>query len=93
MRPPAPGTVELSEFVEVDLADAESIDRAAAARWAARVDGLFNVAGVSSGIGNPLLVVTINFLGTRHFTEAMVPQAGAGLVGRLRVLAGRGELP
>ena len=44
-RPPA-------AFVEVDFADAASIDAAVAA-----IDGpvhaLFNVAGVSSGIGNP----------------------------------------
>jgi NAD(P)-dependent dehydrogenase (short-subunit alcohol dehydrogenase family) len=33
---------------------------------------------VSSGIGNPLLVVTINFLGTRHLTEALVPSMPAG---------------
>jgi NAD(P)-dependent dehydrogenase (short-subunit alcohol dehydrogenase family) len=77
VRPPAPGTVELSEFVEVDLADPDSIDRAAAA-VSGHVDGLFNVAGVSSGIGNPLLVVTINFLGTRHLTEAMLPRLGSG---------------
>jgi NAD(P)-dependent dehydrogenase (short-subunit alcohol dehydrogenase family) len=38
-----------------------------------QVDSLFNVAGVSSGIGNPMLVVTINFLGTRHLTEALAP--------------------
>ncbi|MEX7473628.1 coniferyl-alcohol dehydrogenase [Mycobacterium adipatum] len=69
-RPPA-------AFVEVDFADAASIDAAVAA-----IDGpvhaLFNVAGVSSGIGNPLLVVTVNFLGMRHFTEALLPQMPAG---------------
>jgi NAD(P)-dependent dehydrogenase (short-subunit alcohol dehydrogenase family) len=67
----------LKEFHEVDLSDAASIDRAVAA-----VDGpgdaLFNVAGVSSGIGDPLRVVTINFLGTRRFTEALVPKMPPG---------------
>ncbi|WP_109749615.1 coniferyl-alcohol dehydrogenase, partial [Mycolicibacterium conceptionense] len=42
------------------------------------VDALFNVAGVSSGIGNPLLVVRINFLGTRQFTEALDRKIPAG---------------
>ena len=42
------------------------------------VDALFNVAGVSSGIGDPLLVVRINFLGTRQFTEALVPRMPPG---------------
>ncbi|MGV9802585.1 coniferyl-alcohol dehydrogenase, partial [Mycobacterium sp. NPDC003449] len=42
------------------------------------VDALFNVAGVSSGIGDPRLVVTINFLGTRHLTEALLPKMPDG---------------
>lgn len=65
-------TLQLKEFHEVDLADPASIDRAVKA-IGGHVDSLFNVAGVSSGIGNPLLVVTINFLGTRHLTEALAP--------------------
>jgi len=81
VRPPAPGAVEPAEFVQIDLADRDSIDRAAAA-VSGPIGALFNVAGVSSGIGNPLLVVTINFLGTRHFTEAMLPKLlpGASVV-------------
>ena len=67
-RPP-PG-VHLSDYIEIDLADPASIDHAAHA-VGGQVDSLFNVAGVSSGIGDPLLVVTINFLGTRMFTEAV----------------------
>jgi len=67
----------LPDFIEVDLADAASIDAAAAA-VDGPVDGLFNVAGVSSGIGDPLLVVTINFLGTRRFTEGLLPAMAAG---------------
>lgn len=67
----------LSDFHEVDLSDPASIDEAAAA-IAGPVDALFNVAGVSSGIGDPLLVVTINFLGLRHLTEALIPRMPAG---------------
>lgn len=62
----------VGEFISLDLSDPASID-AAAASIGGRVDSLFNVAGVSSGIGDPLRVVTINFLGTRRFTEALVP--------------------
>lgn len=68
----------LGEFHEVDLADPESIDRAAAG-IDGPVDALFNIAGVSSGIGNPPLVVTVNFLGTRQLTEALIPKMVAGL--------------
>jgi NAD(P)-dependent dehydrogenase (short-subunit alcohol dehydrogenase family) len=69
--------VPLKEFHQVDLADPASIE-AAAASIGPRVDGLFNIAGVSSGIGDPLRVVTINFLGTRQFTEALVPTMPPG---------------
>ena len=74
MRRPA---LQLKEFHEVDLSDAASIDRATAA-IDGPVDSLFNIAGVSSGIGDPLRVVTINFLGTRRFTEALVPKMPPG---------------
>ena len=64
-------------FHEVDLADQTSIESATAA-VPGRVDVLFNVAGVSSGIGDPPLVMTINFLGMRHLTEALIPKMAAG---------------
>src|SRR6478672_10988120 len=69
--------LQLKEFHEVNLADPASIDQAAAA-IGGQVDALFNIAGVSSGIGDPLRVVTINFLGTRHFTEALIPSMPPG---------------
>jgi NAD(P)-dependent dehydrogenase (short-subunit alcohol dehydrogenase family) len=69
--------LQLKEFHEIDLADAASIDRAVAA-IDGPVDSLFNIAGVSSGIRDPLRVVTINFLGTRRFTEAVVPMMPPG---------------
>lgn len=68
---------ELNEFHELDLADPVSIDRAVAS-VDGPVDALFNVAGVSSGIGNPPLVVTINFLGLRQLTEALIPKMAQG---------------
>lgn len=74
VRPPP---FELHAFHHVDLSDVASIDAVAAA-VGGRVDALFNVAGVSSGIKDPLRVVTINFLGTRHLTEALIPLMPAG---------------
>jgi NAD(P)-dependent dehydrogenase (short-subunit alcohol dehydrogenase family) len=74
VRQPA---LPLKEFHEVDLADPVSIDHAAAS-IGGQIDALFNIAGVSSGIGDPLRVVTINFLGTRRFTEALVPTMPPG---------------
>lgn len=74
LRPPE---APVGRFVEVDLADGGSIGRAAAA-LGSPVDVLFNVAGVSSGIGDPLRVVTINFLGLRQLTELLVPRMPAG---------------
>jgi NAD(P)-dependent dehydrogenase (short-subunit alcohol dehydrogenase family) len=73
-RRPALG---INGFHEVDLADQGSIEAAVAA-IEGPVDTLFNVAGVSSGIGNPPLVVAINFLGLRHITEALIPKMPAG---------------
>jgi NAD(P)-dependent dehydrogenase (short-subunit alcohol dehydrogenase family) len=69
--------LQLAEFHEMDLSDEASIDQAVAV-IGGRVDALFNVAGVSSGIGDPLRVVTINFLGTRHFIESLIPLMAAG---------------
>jgi NAD(P)-dependent dehydrogenase (short-subunit alcohol dehydrogenase family) len=74
MRRPA---LQLREFHEVDLSDSASIDQAAAT-IGGQIDALFNIAGVSSGIGDPLRVVTINFLGTRQFTEALIPTMPPG---------------
>lgn len=74
LKPPA---LALKEFHELDLSDQSSIDTAVAS-IDGPVDALFNVAGVSSGIGDPLRVVTINFLGTRYFTESVIPSMPAG---------------
>ena len=71
---PDPGP---AEFHEVDLADPAAIDDVSRA-IDGPVDALFNVAGVSSGIGDPILVVTVNFLGTRHLTEALIPAMAPG---------------
>lgn len=72
-----PPSCDIAEFHTLDLSDTASIDSAIAA-VGGQVDALFNVAGVSSGIGDPLLVVTINFLGLRHLTEAVLAKMPAG---------------
>ncbi|NVN48701.1 coniferyl-alcohol dehydrogenase [Mycolicibacterium hippocampi] len=74
---PAESHSAVDEFVAVDLADPGSVD-AAAATVDGPVDVLFNVAGVSSGIGDPVQVVRINFLGMRQFTEALVGRMVSG---------------
>ncbi len=72
-------TGAVGEFHRLDLSDPASIDSAVAAiRTGGRVDALFNIAGVSSGIGDPERVVMINFLGMRHLTEALLPAMSAG---------------
>ncbi|WP_040800942.1 coniferyl-alcohol dehydrogenase [Nocardia higoensis] len=73
---------EPDEFLEMDQGDPASVD-AAVARIGSPVDALFNVAGVSSGIGDPLRVIAVNFLGMRQFTEAIVAgmEPGAAVVG------------
>jgi NAD(P)-dependent dehydrogenase (short-subunit alcohol dehydrogenase family) len=73
-RPPG---ADVAEFHEVDLTDPASIDHAVTS-IGGQVDTLFNIAGVSSGVGDPLLVVTINFLGLRHFTESLLDKMPAG---------------
>jgi NAD(P)-dependent dehydrogenase (short-subunit alcohol dehydrogenase family) len=76
-RAPTDPAVVLDDFIEIDLANPDSVDAAAGA-VDGEVDALFNVAGVSSGIGDPLLVVRINFLGTRQFTEALIDRMAPG---------------
>ncbi|KUH80273.1 MULTISPECIES: coniferyl-alcohol dehydrogenase [unclassified Mycobacterium] len=74
IKPPAESS---GEFIGLDLSDPASVDRAVG-EIGDRVDALFNVAGVSSGIKDPLRVVTVNFLGTRRFTEALIPKMPPG---------------
>ncbi|HEY9303533.1 MAG TPA: coniferyl-alcohol dehydrogenase [Mycobacterium sp.] len=72
-----PPSTDGAEFHTVDLTDPESIDHAVAS-VGGQVDALFNIAGVSSGIGDPPLVVTINFLGLRQLTEAVLEKMPDG---------------
>lgn len=62
----------VDDFIKVDLSDPESI--ASAAMRIDAFDCLFNVAGVSSGAGDPVFVVTVNFLGARLLTQLLLPR-------------------
>lgn len=71
-----PSDLDLVAFSEVDLRDAASIDRAAAAVGGG-VSALFNCAGLPHTFpaGD---VVRVNFIGTRHLTERLIAAMGPG---------------
>lgn len=58
-------------FHQIDMSSSESIQRFLRS-LAGPVHGLVNAAGVSSGIGDPERVVSINLLGLRELTEGLV---------------------
>jgi NAD(P)-dependent dehydrogenase (short-subunit alcohol dehydrogenase family) len=66
----------LASFTHVDLRDPGSID-AAVASVGSKVDGLFNCAGLPQTAA-PLDVMKVNFIGTRHLTEQVLPLMGEG---------------
>ena len=68
--------LDLASFNRVDLRDPASID-AAVAKIGGSVHALFNCAGLPQ-TAPPLDVMKVNFLGTRHLTEAVVPLMGEG---------------
>jgi NAD(P)-dependent dehydrogenase (short-subunit alcohol dehydrogenase family) len=68
--------VAVDRFIEIDLSDERSIVDAAGA--IDRVDALFNVAGISSGGGDPVTVATVNFLGPRLLTGLLLTKMAPG---------------
>ena len=73
-----PSTLPLASFHSVDLRDPASIDAAVAA-IGGKIDALFNCAGLAGGGAFPALdVMKVNFIGTRHLTEAVLPLMGPG---------------
>jgi NAD(P)-dependent dehydrogenase (short-subunit alcohol dehydrogenase family) len=62
----------VARFLQTDLSSADSI--AATADAIEDVHALFNVAGISSGAADPVTVVTVNFIGPRALTEALLPK-------------------
>jgi NAD(P)-dependent dehydrogenase (short-subunit alcohol dehydrogenase family) len=66
----------LASFTRVDLRDPAAIE-AAAQNIGGKVDALFNCAGLPQ-TAPPLDVMKVNFIGTRHLTERLLPFMSAG---------------
>ena len=73
-------TVPSASFHRVDLKDRATIDAAVKA-IGGEIDGLFNCAGLPQTFP-ALEVMTVNFIGMRHWTESWIPKMkrGAGVV-------------
>lgn len=79
----------LASFNNVDLRDAASIDAGVAA-IGGKVDALFNCAGLPQTFA-PLDVMKVNFIGTRHLTEKVIPlMQGKGAVVSIASTGGLG---
>lgn len=66
----------LASFNQVDLRDPASIE-AAVGKIGGKVDALFNCAGLPQTAG-ALDVMKVNFMGTRHMTQTVLPLMSAG---------------
>lgn len=71
-----PSPVQLASFTTVDLKDPDSI-AAGAEAIGGKVDAVFNVSGLPQTFPGED-VVTVNFLGIRKWTEALLPRMGDG---------------
>lgn len=71
----------LDQFIALDLNDPSSID-AAAAQVDRPLDGLCNNAGLPPREGLEAAILQVNFIGQRHFTQALLPhlQEGGSIV-------------
>jgi NAD(P)-dependent dehydrogenase (short-subunit alcohol dehydrogenase family) len=68
----------LASFTKVDLRDPASIE-AGAAGVGGKVDALFNCAGLPGGGAFPAIdTMKVNFIGTRHLTDCVLPLMGPG---------------
>ena len=73
-----PSVLPLASFTQIDLRDPATIE-AAVAGIGGRVDALFNCAGLPGGGAFPALdTFKVNFLGTRHLTDSVLPLMGEG---------------
>lgn len=70
-------TEHVDQFVKLDLDDHDSIT-AAAAQIESPLDGLCNNAGLPPRDGLEESILQVNFLGTRAFTQAMLPHLSEG---------------
>src|SRR5579864_2451355 len=68
----------LASFNQIDLRDPASIE-AGVAKIGGKVDALFNCAGLAGGGAfPPLETYKVNFAGTRHLTDTVLPLMGPG---------------
>src|ERR1700712_5343891 len=68
----------LASFTKVDLRDKASIE-AGVAGVGGKVDALFNCAGLPGGnLAAGMDTMKVNFIGTRHLTDTVVPLMGPG---------------
>ena len=86
--------VACASFTHVDLADPASVTAAAASLASVgQIDFLFPVAGVPPHAVGALNCLAINYVGTRQFTEALLPQVrDGGTVCLITSTAARGWL-
>lgn len=71
-------TLPLASFNKIDLRDPGSIEAGVAA-VGGKIDALFNCAGLPGGGGFPPIdTMKVNFIGTRHLTETVLPLMGRG---------------
>ena len=82
-------TLPLASFTQVDLRDPASIESGVAS-VGGKIDALFNCAGLPNGSFDPLDVMKVNFIGTRHLTETVLPLMGEG--GAIASIASTGGL-
>jgi len=84
-----PSDLPLASMGEVDLRDPASID-AAVGGLAGSFDALFNCAGLGPTF-SPIDIVKVNFIGTRHLTERVLPLLKRGAaIGSIASTAGMG---
>ncbi|MET0922553.1 MAG: coniferyl-alcohol dehydrogenase [Xanthobacteraceae bacterium] len=81
-------SLPLASFTNVDLRDPASIE-AGVGKLEGRVDALFNCAGLPNTFPG-LEVMKVNFLGTRHLTEQVLPLMSEG--GAIVSIASNGGL-
>lgn len=83
-------SLSLASFTKIDLRDPASIE-AGVAGVGGKVDALFNCAGLPGGGGFPPIdTMKVNFIGTRHLTETVLPLMGEG--GAIASIASTGGL-
>ena len=73
-----PSALPLASFNQIDLRDAASIEAGVSA-IGGKIDALFNCAGLAGGGAFPPMdTFKVNFIGTRHLTESVLPMMGQG---------------